>query len=107
MDKPTKPTDLVPREFGGIKSNFSANLQNTGYEPNVPAIYAGNNLNYQLDATGKELDYCEKICDYINNMPINKTPVVNANNKLVYTQYDIRVYDSTETYFEEIGRAHV
>ena len=100
MDKPTKPTDLIPRSFGGVKNNFSESLQSSGYEDDVPAIYGGDNLNYQLDATGKELDYCEKICDYINAIPIGKTPVVNANNKLVYTQYDIRVYDSTETYFE-------
>lgn len=98
MDKPIKPTDLIPRSFGGVKNNFSASLQATGYEDGVPAIYGGDNLNYQLNATGKELDYCEKICDYINAIPINKTPVVDANNKLVYTQYDIRVYNSTETY---------
>ena len=100
MDKPTKPSNLIPRSFGGTKNNFSASLQSTGYEDGVPAIYGGDNLNYQLDATGKELDYCEKICDYINAIPINKTPIVDANNKLVYTQYDIRVYNATETYYE-------
>lgn len=100
MDKPTKPTNLMPRSFGGVKNNWSASMQSTGYEDGVPAIYGGDNLNYQLDATGKELDYCEKICDYINAIPINKTPIVDANNKLVYTQYDIRVYNATETYYE-------
>lgn len=87
MDKPTKPTNLMPREFGGIKNNFSASLQASGYEPNVPAIYGGDNLNYQLDATGKELDYCEKICDFINGLPIGKGITVDANNKLVYADY--------------------
>lgn len=99
MDKPTKPTNLIPRSFGGVKNNFSSSLQSSGYEDGVPAIYGGDNLNYQLDATGKELDYCEKICDYINAIPINKTPIVDANNKLVYTQYDIRVYSANETYY--------
>lgn len=86
MDKPTKPTDLVPRSFGGIKNNFSSSLQASGYEDGVPAIYGGDNLNYQLDATGKELDYCEKICDFINNIPIGKTITVDPNNKLIYEE---------------------
>jgi len=84
MDKPTKPTNLIPRSFGGIKNNFSSSLQTTGYEVNVPAIYGGDNLNYQLDATGKELDYCETICDFINALPIGKTITVDNNNKLTY-----------------------
>lgn len=88
MDKPIKPTNLMPREFGGIKNNFSSSLQSSGYEPNVPAIYGGDNLNYQLDATGKELDYCETICDFINAMPIGKGITVDANNKLVYADFD-------------------
>ena len=87
MDKPTKPTDLMPRTFGGIKTNFSNNLQETGYEPNVPAIYGGANLNYQLNATGQELEYCEKIIDFINDMPIGKVVTVDANNKLVYSSF--------------------
>ena len=87
MDKPTKPTDLMPRQFGGVKNNFSASLQYSGYEDGVPAIYGGDNLNYQLDSTGKELDYCEKIVDFINNIPIGKTITVDANNKLVYSNY--------------------
>ena len=84
MDKPTKPTNLIPRSFGGNKNDFSTSLQSTGYEDGVPAIYGGDNLNYQLDATGKELDYCEKICDFINDIPIGKTVTVDSNNKLVY-----------------------
>lgn len=84
MDKPTKPTDLVPRSFGGVKNNFSSSLQASGYEDGVPAIYGGDNLNYQLDATGQELDYCEKICDFINALPIGKVVTVDENNKLIY-----------------------
>lgn len=84
MDKPTKPTNLMPRSFGGVKNNFSASLQSSGYEDGVPAIYGGDNLNYQLDATGKELDYCEKFADFLNAIPIGKTITVDTNNKLVY-----------------------
>ena len=87
MDKPTKPTNLMPRTFGGIKNNFNQSLQTSGYEPNIPAIYGGDNLNYQLNATGQELDYCEKFCDFINAMPIGKTITVDENNKLIYGDY--------------------
>ena len=84
LEKPTKPTELVPRSFGGIKNNFDNNLQNTGFEPNIPQTYNGDNLNYQIDATGKELDYVEKIADFINEAPINHVPFVNENNQLDY-----------------------
>jgi len=85
MDKPTKPTNLMPRSFGGVKNNWSSSMQTSGYEDGVPAIYGGDNLNYQIDCTGKELDYCETICDFINNLPIGKTITVDSNNKLIYT----------------------
>ena len=87
MDKPTKPTNLMPRSFGGVKNNFPTSMQSTGFEDSVPVIYGGDNLNYQLDATGKELDYCEKIVDFINALPIGKTITTDANNKLVYADY--------------------
>ena len=85
MDKPTKPTNLMPRSFGGIKNNFNTTLQTTGFEPNVPQIYNGANLNYQLNAIGEEFDYCETICDFINNLPIGNIITTDANNKLVYS----------------------
>ena len=88
LEKPTKPTELVPRSFGGIKNNFSDDLQSTGFEPNIPQTYNGDNLNYQLNATGKELDYVETIADFINNAPINHVPFINENNQLDYLDKD-------------------
>ena len=88
LEKPTKPTELVPRSFGGIKNNFSEDLQSTGFEPNMPQTYNGDNLNYQLDATGKELDYVEKIVDFINNAPVNNITYINENNQLDYIDKD-------------------
>ena len=55
-EKSIKPTNLIPRSFGGEKKNFSDDLIANGYEVNTPQTYNGDNLNYQLDATGKELD---------------------------------------------------
>lgn len=88
IEKPKKPTELVPRAFGGIKNNFSDDLQSTGFEPNIPQTYNGDNLNYHLDATGKELDYVEKIVDFINQAPVNHIPFVNENNQLDYVNKD-------------------
>lgn len=84
IEKPKKPTELIPRAFGGIKNNFSDDLQSTGFEPNIPQTYNGDNLNYHLDATGKELDYVEKVVDFINQAPVNHIPFVNENNQLDY-----------------------
>lgn len=98
IDKSQKPTNLVPRSFGGEKNNFSNDLIANGFEPNTPETYNGDNLNYQLDATGKELDYCEKVVDYINGLGVGKTPIVNANNKLDETQVGLKVYSATETF---------
>ena len=69
-EKSIKPANLVPRSFGGAKNNFSDDLIASGFEPNTPETYNGDNLNYQLDATGKELDYCEKVVDYINGLGV-------------------------------------
>ena len=88
IEKPKKPTELIPRAFGGIKNNFSDDLQSTGFEPNIPQTYNGDNLNYHLDATGKELDYVEKVVDFINQAPVNHIPFVNENNQLDYVNKD-------------------
>lgn len=88
IPKPTKPTELIPRAFGGIKNNFSEDLQSTGFEPNIPQTYNGDNLNYHLDATGKELSYVETVVDFINQTPVNHIPFINENNELDYVNKD-------------------
>lgn len=113
IDKPQKPANLVPRSFGGEKNNFSNDLIANGYEVNVPQTYNGDNLNYQLDATGKELDYCEKVVDYLVNIPVNNIPLINSNNKLDYINKDnifsnnyadksfSNIDDTAKAYFDE------
>ena len=99
MNKPTKPSETLPSSFGGEKTNFSASKIATGYEKDVADIFGGANLNYLIDTLGKIVVYHDAIADYINAIPINKTPFVNANNQLVYTRMGMRVYDVSETYF--------
>lgn len=101
MNKPTKPSETLPSSFGGVKENFSASKISSGYQKNIRDILGGANVNYLLDTLGKKDLYHDAISDYINALPVNKTIMTNANNNLVYTQYDIRVYDATETYFRE------
>lgn len=102
IDKPQKPSSLLPRSFGGEKNNFSDDLIASGFEPNTRETYNGDNLNYQLDATGKELDYCEKVIDYLVNMPVNNIPLVNSNNKLDYIDKNTMLSNFADKSFSNI-----
>lgn len=84
MDKPQKPENLLPSSFGGIKRNFSDDLQQVGYEPDVKEILSGANLNYWLDSTGRNFEYNNKIVDFVNGLPIDNIITTDENNKLVY-----------------------
>nr|DAS99124.1 MAG TPA: hypothetical protein [Caudoviricetes sp.] len=84
MDKPTKPTNLLPRSFGGEKTDWTPDFRQVGYEADVPAMLRGDNLNYLLDTIGPELEYTEKIADFVNGLPINNVITTDENNKLVY-----------------------
>lgn len=94
-NKPTKPTNLMPRSFGGEKNNFSNDLITNGFEENVPQIYNGDNLNYQLNATGKEFEYIESVVDYIVEMPSNNVLTVNSNNQLDYKNLNTLATDTS------------
>ena len=84
MDKPQKPIDLLPESFGGQKENFSEDKIATGYQPDVPDILGGANLNYMLDAAGKNFKYNNAISDFVNGLPINNIITTDVNNKLIY-----------------------
>lgn len=94
-NKPTKPTNLMPRSFGGEKNNFSNDLITNGFEANVPEIYNGDNINYQLDTTGKEFEYVESVVDYIVAMPANNVLTVSANNQLDYKNLNTLATDTS------------
>lgn len=96
--KPTKPENQLSVNFGGEKENFNASLIETGFEPDVPQILGGANLNYMLDAIGQGLDYNNTVSDFICSIPVAKTLTVNSNNKLDYIQYAVEVYDSNKSY---------
>lgn len=85
MDKPIKPTETLAESFGGLKENFTEDKIETGYQPDVPDILAGTNLNYLLDTIGKKFKYNDTISDYIKNMPIGKTINTDEYNNLIYS----------------------
>ena len=89
MQKPEKPENLLPNGFGGEKENFSEAKIQTGYQKDVPDILGGANLNYLLDSLGKNLEYNNKISDFICNLPIGKYITTNANNELDYINTSI------------------
>ena len=84
----------MPRSFGGEKNNFSDDLIANGYEVNTPQTYNGDNLNYQLNATGKEFEYVESVVDYIVAMPSNNILTVNSNNQLDYLNANTLAVDN-------------
>lgn len=88
MDKPQKPTDLLPSSFGGQKEAFSDDKIANGYQPDVPDILGGANLNYTLDTIGKELEYTETIADFVNGLPADHVISTDKNNKLIYKSID-------------------
>lgn len=87
MNKPTKPTNTLPNSFGGVKTQFSTEKIQNGYEAGVADIFGGANLNYWLDATGGNISYLREICDFIRDLPIAKTITVDTDNKLVYRDW--------------------
>lgn len=87
VTKPTKPEHDLPSNFGGDKENFSASKIQNGYEPDVPDILGGANLNYLLNTLGEKQTYYDTIVDFINNIPVAKTITVDANNNLIYKDW--------------------
>lgn len=107
MDKPQKPTNLLPRSFGGQKETFDADKIANGYQPDVPDILGGANLNYTLDIMGKELEYTEKIADFVNGLPINNVITTDENNKLIYiNKSNLGYADANLTNLTPAGEKH-
>ena len=59
MDKPTNPNVIVPAQFAvdGVKSDFSSEKLQNGFDEIAPDILAGDNLNKFIDDTYKSINY--------------------------------------------------
>ena len=68
----------------GYKKNFNEEKIKTGYEKDMPDIVSGPNLNNLIDVVGKNTNTLNNYVNYLNNMPINNIPTVNANGQLDY-----------------------
>lgn len=80
------------------KTPFDSDLIQTGYEKDIPDIVTGPNLNNFIDVVGKNTNIANKYINYLNEIPINKTPIVDVNNNLNHTQIGLKVYSVTETF---------
>lgn len=78
------PNGFETENKEGYKANFSDDKIATGYEKDVADIIRGPNLNNLLDKIGKNFNVLDGVNKYLNNMPINSIPTVNANNQLDY-----------------------
>ena len=72
----------------GHKENFTEDKIKTGYEKDIPDIVSGPNLNNLIDVVGKNTNTLNNYVEYLNGMPINNVPTVNANGQLDYTNLD-------------------
>lgn len=88
VKKPTKPTNKLPNNFGGVKKPFSIEKVRDGFKEAIPDILEGGNLNYLFGALGENLEYLHTITDFIHDLPINKLMSTNANNQLEYIGLD-------------------
>ncbi|MBR4983657.1 MAG: hypothetical protein IKY94_14025 [Lachnospiraceae bacterium] len=68
----------------GYKKNFSADKIKTGYEKDLKDRVSGPNFNNLIDVVGKNTNTLNSYVEYLNGMPINNVPTVNANGQLDY-----------------------
>ena len=81
----------------GYKENFNEEKIKTGYEKDVPDIVSGPNLNNLIDVVGKNTNTLNNYVEYLNGMPINNVPTVNANGQLDYSNLNNKVNKSGDT----------
>ena len=68
MNKPTKPNITIPEAFAvdGIKTDFTADKLQNGFDRIQPDVLTGDNLNKFIDDTYKGLNYGMAAADAIN-----------------------------------------
>lgn len=92
------PDGFETNNLEGYKENFSADKIATGYEKDVKDRVSGPNFNNLLDVLGKNTNTLNSYVEYLNNLSVNKTPIIDSNNQLNSTQIGLKVYSAAETY---------
>lgn len=85
MNKPTKPNITIPEAFAvdGIKTDFTSDKLQNGFDRLNPDVLAGDNLNKFIDDTYKGLNYAMAAADAINLIEQGEVLTVNDNNELI------------------------
>lgn len=87
INKPTKPSSTLPTTWGGIKTAFSQERIESGYEADVPEVVDGGNINYTNQGLFERLVYLTTIADMLNAMPVGKSLIIDSNNRFEYETF--------------------
>ena len=90
MNKPTKPNIIIPEAFAvdGIKTDFTAEKLQNGFDRLNPDVLAGDNLNKLIDDTYKGLNYAIAGTDAINLIQEDEVLTVK-NGELVSSKVEV------------------
>lgn len=84
VQKPSKPDVTLPDNFGGTKTPYTDSQISNGYQEAVPQVVDGGNINYEKDAVFKYLKYLKTTIDALVDMPIEKSLIIDSNNRFDY-----------------------
>lgn len=97
-NKPVKPDSELPVTWGGIQYPYTEEQVSEGLPEAVPTVIDGGTLNYEKKGVFERLDYVTQVADVVNNTPIKKTIISNANNQFDYAGIGIYSYSATQNY---------
>lgn len=86
QNRPEKPLITLPDDFGGTQTAFDDSLVENGYEPSIPQILEGGNLNYMLNGLFQNTKYMRAVLDYVRDTPVGKMFWVNPSGQMDYIQ---------------------
>ena len=94
QNRPDKPDITLPDDFGGTQTPFSDELVESGYEPSVPQVIEGGNLNWFINGFFQNIKYVRTVLDYVRDTPIGKMFWVNQNGQMDYVEPAIIASDN-------------
>lgn len=94
QNRPEKPDITLPDDFGGTQTPFDEELVENGYEPSIPQVVEGGNLNWFINGFFQNIKYVRTVLDYVRDTPIGKMFWVNQNGQMDYVQPAIIATDT-------------
>jgi hypothetical protein len=94
QNRPDKPNITLPDNFGGTQTPFDEELVENGYEPSIPQVIEGGNLNWFINGFFQNIKYVRTVLDYVRDTPIGKMFWVNQNGQMDYVEPAIIATDT-------------